>query len=473
MSDLIVAREPDRVETAIRQPVLPGADPLSRALLDSRQRWRDLVTLAADLVFETDAEGRLVFVSPDPAIGWPASLLVGQAADQLLADPEQARIFNPFRPTGVVRRRPAWLRRPDGDAACVSFSVTPLFDADRRVIGARGIGQDMSERDGADFAVAAALRRGEVIEHILWAMRREVMAPRMMRVALESVARALGAEGCAVIDVLGNGLAPTVSHEHGQEIRTVLPEVARLMESWTDQPVSGRTADGRPVLLCASQTRFCAQACLAVWRAPGGRAWDDDDTMLIGSTTAIVRVILEHDSIQQEMARQARSDPLTGLLNRRAFLDEAARRIDRLEREGLPGTLMFVDLDNFKSLNDRHGHDRGDEALRAVANLLRATVRPGDLIARFGGDEFVLWLDGMDELTAAERAEALCRNGPSALAHLGAATEEAMTMSIGIATRWPALGEDVDSMLSRSDRIMYEVKRSGRGNWRVARADCF
>jgi diguanylate cyclase (GGDEF)-like protein len=171
------------------------------------------------------------------------------------------------------------------------------------------------------------------------------------------------------------------------------------------------------------------------------------------------------------MARQARSDPLTGLLNRRAFLDEATRRIDRLERENLPGTLMFVDLDHFKTLNDRCGHHRGDEALRAVANLLRVTVRPCDLIARFGGDEFVLWLDGMDELTAAERAEALCRNGPSVLAHLSAATGEALTMSIGIAGRLHGLGEDVEAMLTRADKIMYDVKRSGRGHWRVAQAD--
>ena len=84
------------------------------------------------------------------------------------------------------------------------------------------------------------------------------------------------------------------------------------------------------------------------------------------------------------MARQARTDPLTGLLNRRAFVEEAQRRIDRLEREGLPGTLMFVDLDRLKPLNDQLGHEAGDAALVLTSTVLRRMVRPTDLVAPAG-----------------------------------------------------------------------------------------
>ena len=243
-----------------------------------------------------------------------------------------------------------------------------------------------------------------------------------------------------------------------------------LIERGSDTPLATTGEDSRPVLVCPSQTRFGEQAGLVLWRGPGARAWDTDDTILVASAGGIIRVILEHESIQREMARQARTDPLTGLLNRRALLEEIARRVDRLERDGLPATLMFVDLDNFKLLNDCRGHDVGDDALCITGALLRATFRPGDLVARLGGDEFAIWMDGADELAAAERAESLRIEGPRSLEHLVEGCDVKVTMSIGIATRWPGHGEDIESLMSRADQIMYEVKRAGRGHWRVARA---
>ncbi len=131
---------------------------------------------------------------------------------------------------------------------------------------------------------------------------------------------------------------------------------------------------------------------------------------------------------------------------------------------------MFIDLDNFKALNDTLGHDAGDEALRVAARLLRSSTRPSDLVARLGGDEFAVWLDGADEFVAAERAEALRAEAPRALAPLTEGRVAPVTMSIGIAARWPGRGEDVDALLVRADQAMYAVKRAGRGHWRVSPA---
>ena len=450
----------------------PRAEHVLRdALLDSRARWRDLVTLATDLAFETDAWGRFVFLSPDPVLGWPAATLLGQPAELLLSDIGGQHGFNPFRPTVPVRRRRAWLRGPNGASICLAFAAAPLLDSEGQIIGARGVGQDMTEQDGYDAQIAAALRRGELLDHILWRMRQEVLAPRMMEAALEALVTALGAEGCAVIDLVGDGTAPKVLHEIGGVIPEVIQAAVALATGGSQEPGQSVTADGRRVLVCPSETRYGEQAAFALWRASGGREWDADEMVLTSSSTAIIRVILEHEAIQREMARQARTDPLTGLLNRRAFLDEIGRRIDRLEHEALPGTLMFVDLDHFKALNDRRGHDAGDEALCISAGLLRQTVRPTDLVARLGGDEFAMWLDGADEFSAAERAESLRIEGPRALSHLSDADAAVLTMSIGIATRWPGRDEDLEMLLHRADQAMYEVKRSGRGHWRVSRAE--
>jgi diguanylate cyclase (GGDEF)-like protein len=142
----------------------------------------------------------------------------------------------------------------------------------------------------------------------------------------------------------------------------------------------------------------------------------------------------------------------------------------RLDRDEVPGTLMFADLDSFKALNERLGHDVGDEALRAVASLLRSTFRPTDLVARLGGDEFAVWLNGADQFTAAERAEALRVRAPRALSDVLGLDAPPLTLSIGIAERRSRSMEDVDSLFRRADDAMFDVKRAGRAHWRAAPA---
>src|SRR5215213_4702821 len=113
-------------------------DPLRGALIDSRQRWRDLVLMHADFAFETDAQGHLTFVIPDPAMGWPAGMLVGQPASLLLASPHANAAFDPFHVTEPVRRRRVWLKRGDGGGTCLSMAAVPMLDADGSFTGVRG-----------------------------------------------------------------------------------------------------------------------------------------------------------------------------------------------------------------------------------------------------------------------------------------------------------------------------------------------
>ena len=445
---------------------LEAGDPLCGALLESRQRWRDLVTLAADLAFETDASGRFTFITPDPALGWAGGMLLRQPAELLLADGGTG--FNPFRPSAAFRRRRAWLKRADGGAACLAFASAPLVDDRGRIVGARGIALDVTEQEGREGQVAAALRYSEVIDHILCRMREEVLAPRMMAGVLDALVKALGAEGAAVIDTVGEGAGPAVLHHAGGDPSVVLGSLFAMLKANPDSPVHGYATDATPVLVCPCQSQSAAGTGLGLWRNPGSRGWDAEDRILASSAASIILVVLEHEAIQREMAKQARTDPLTGLLNRRAFLDEMARQIERLDREGLPGTLMFADLDNFKPLNDHFGHEAGDEALRRVAKLLRDIVRPTDLVARFGGDEFAVWLNGADHLTTAERAEMLRVQTPLLLESLTGGNGPSLSMSIGIAPRIAGGGEAIDALMRRADQAMYEVKRHGRGHWRVA-----
>jgi diguanylate cyclase (GGDEF)-like protein len=449
-----------------RPPGARAAQILPQALLDSRHRWRDLATLGADIAYETDAFGRIVFLAPDPALGWPLATLIGQPAELLLSTGTATNNFNPFRVTALVRRRRTWLKRADGSSALVVISAAPVFDTEQRIVGSRGTGIDTTEFDVHSGHVAAALRRGEILDHILWRMGQEVHAARMMQAVLDALVNALGAEGAAVINATASdGVA--LLHRAGGGAEEVLPAAILLLSTATG-PTDVVAKDGRPILAAVCLTRFGDRAGIALWRSPGLRGWDQDDKLLIESAASLIRMVLEHEKIQQEMALQARSDPLTGLLNRRAFLEELERHVDRLDREDAPGTLLFADLDYFKPVNDRLGHDVGDQVLLRTAALLRNTVRPTDLIARLGGDEFALWLNGADHMTAAERADHLCQTVPCELREIIGEDGPGTGISIGIATREVGSHEPIDNLMRRADMAMYEVKRAGRGHWRVA-----
>jgi diguanylate cyclase (GGDEF)-like protein len=439
-------------------------DALRRALLESRQRWRQFGVLAADILFEADVAGRLTFTGPDTVLGWPAQALLGQPGHVLLDDRSGP---DPFCFTTPVRRRHTWFRTMQGDAVCMALTSLPLHDEWGQHRGVRGVAVNVTAQERANAETASALRRGQALDRILDQMRQEVMAPRMMRAVLDGAMRALGAQGTAVLD-LKPGTTHLVLHGVGEDANVLAHDIQRHLLEGDEETRMLVSPDGRQLLISPASTRFGDTAALVAWRTPGSRVWDTDDVILAASVTGVMRIVLEHESIQRELARQARTDALTGLLNRRAFIDEASRRLDRLEAEGSPAALMFIDLDGMKHLNDRSGHEAGDAALMLTSALLRRTFRPTDLVARLGGDEFACWLDGADSFTAAERAEALRLTVPQEFAHLTAGETTGIGMSIGIAMRRPGSDESLDSLLQRADQAMYEVKRNGRGHWRVS-----
>ncbi len=153
-------------------------------------------------------------------------------------------------------------------------------------------------------------------------------------------------------------------------------------------------------------------------------------------------------SLSEGMRREAGTDYLTGLLNRNGFLTAALRERALADRTGSPLTLAVVDLDGFKQINDREGHAAGDRLLAALGRDWRARVRPGDILARHGGDEFVM----LFPCTTPSGAD-------SVLARLRS-TEDRVGWSIGVSEWLP--GESIDAPLARADRYLYGVKSSLR-----------
>jgi diguanylate cyclase (GGDEF)-like protein len=465
MTDALEAPSPASASAAPLQGILRDA------LIESRHRWQHFVGLAADLAFETDAAGRFVFMMPEAVLGWPSGSLIGEPSDGLVADDVADTLFNPFRPAMEVRRRRAWIRRFDGGLALMTISTVPLRDEHGVIVGARGVGIDMTDDDSQTALIAGRLRRAELLGHILARVGQEAGADAMMDAALWALIRALGAEGAAVIGRQTEALPIEILHESGPGASAVLPTAAELLANETCESCHAVTLDGQFLLAVACRTRFGPNAGLAIWRNAMSRPWDQDDKLLAESSVTLVRMILDYEAVAREMVHKATTDPLTGLLNRRAFLDEVQRHVTRLDRGNTAGSLMFVDLDAFKAVNDRLGHAEGDKVLVKLADLLRRLVRPGDLVGRLGGDEFAVWLGGADHLTAAERADSLCKAAPielqaplpEAFPHLG--------VSIGIATRRAGCHEPIADLTRRADMAMYQVKRNGRHHWHVSLSD--
>jgi diguanylate cyclase (GGDEF)-like protein len=168
---------------------------------------------------------------------------------------------------------------------------------------------------------------------------------------------------------------------------------------------------------------------------------------------------------QARLEQLSRTDELTGLLNRRAFTQELERRLAHLTRHRHRGALLYLDLDNFKPVNDRFGHQRGDAVLRGFAEILVSSSRVGDTAARIGGDEFILWLEEVDADGAMTKAAALIRDVAGLNARYGA---EGLPLGVSIGAALSVHGDTVESLLARADQAMYEAKRNGKGTVRLA-----
>jgi len=166
-----------------------------------------------------------------------------------------------------------------------------------------------------------------------------------------------------------------------------------------------------------------------------------------------VRVITDQ---QRRLEDQAVTDPLTGLANRVLLRDSLEHAIQQSNRTGVPMTLISLDLDHFKSINDTLGHDAGDRVLRSVGEVLRRRIRRADRAFRLGGEEFLALLYGADQESGQQVAEDL----RGAIASLAPIPERAVTASVGIATLRP--DEGWREWMKRSDENLYRAKSGGR-----------
>lgn len=243
----------------------------------------------------------------------------------------------------------------------------------------------------------------------------------------------------------------------GQPLNRLIPDRFHathdgLMDRFKGSAPMAQAADGRPevVGLTAEGREFPVEVSIS--KETGG------DGMLL---TAVIRDVTERRRFEDELLRLATTDGLTGLLNRRHFLESAERELARLRRYGRPATVLMLDVDHFKRINDTHGHAEGDQALKAVAAVCRRELRDSDLIGRLGGEEFGILLAETalpDALEVAERLRAALAGIPVPVNRPGGGC---LTVSVGVSP-CVALDASIEQALGRADHALYRAKAGGR-----------
>lgn len=193
------------------------------------------------------------------------------------------------------------------------------------------------------------------------------------------------------------------------------------------------------------------------------REWSIDDISLIGSLCDQVAVAIENAELHMEIERQAVTDGLTGVANRRSFNESLTKEFERAKRYGQPLSLAVIDLDYLKKINDTYGHMTGDEAIKSIGTVLQQSSRSIDITARYGGEEFCVLLPNTDIDMAEQLAERLRRlireteiDGPGAL-----------SASIGVAS-FPLHADGAEDLFLRADEALYRAKQDGRNRVRVS-----
>lgn len=316
----------------------------------------------------------------------------------------------------------------------------------------------------SDFGkrIAAFLDPDRMLDAVAAAVGELVSAERLLLVLSERGGRV------AAWTTAGAGKSFVPSPAAVQEARALIDRNGRGLEAWTAADLSDAAflpgaelpvPRNGSLVFCPLQYAGEWAGVLAAW-SPASGAYATADADALSALGAYVAIAWENASLYRQVRDLARLDSLTGILNRRAFFDQAGEELARMRRYGEKVALVMFDLDDFKSINDRGGHAAGDRALYETGKLLRSVSRETDLCGRYGGEEFVALLPE----TGGKGGECFAlrvREGLKAVEiDLGAAGRRRLAASFGVAEI--RADESLEAALGRADALMYAAKAAGK-----------
>lgn len=440
------------------------------ALVESRRRFKEIVEVSGDFAWETDAAGAFVFVSPGLTLGYRPEELIGSQAKRFLAEGDSQPADTPFEARAATRDVDIWLRAANGRDTCLITSAIPIIDEAGVYTGARGVCRDVTEERRQNAAFAALQHREAAMARIVRAASREVDPGNVLASALAETRDTLAADYTDIRRPDEDGAFQLIVSAQDDSDKDA-PVLKTVFNRMSESRTLVTAADSESFHLCAPVVyQDSVIAALLVSRNLEDNAFSDDERRFCDELSNQFAILIAQVDSHHKLEAMARTDEMTGLLNRRAFLSELADRTARAGAGGSDGTLFYVDLDNFKAVNDVHGHQRGDEALIALADLLVTQTRPGDLVARLGGDEFAMWMDRTDEAVAKQRAAGLIAASRGLRIYSGA-PDKPLGISVGVAVfDADGVDETVADLTARADSAMYDIKHGGKSGYVIAAA---
>ena len=462
----------------------------TRAVANERVSLQALIDFLPDALWIKDVNSRFVIANKITAsrMGYEgAADLIGKSDLELLS-PDIAEKFFADEQTIVRTGRPMMdveecVFGASGEKTWILTAKVPLRNDQNEIFGVAGISRDITRRKLAD-----AMREGQaqILEMIATSAPLEHVLERLVDLVDSQLTGACGA--VLLYDNIGprlrRGEAPSLAEAYAKAIDSihagandgsggaaVFRRAAVIVTDLMRDPLWERycglaAAHGYPSCWSTpiESHEGAVLGTFALYSAKEG-APTEVETRLIDVATRIASIAIQRKRAEDQIHFMANHDALTGLPNRTLLKDRLSQALLYAQRYDRWATVAFIDLDNFKVINDSLGHNAGDELLKTVANRMVDCVRATDTVVRLGGDEFVVLLP--DQPKDIDAISATIQKLASAVAEPVNLDghELRLTASMGIAN-YPSDGADADTLLANADAAMYRAKAAGRDNFR-------
>lgn len=409
---------------------------------DELRRLSNMVSITRNLMSFIDQDYRYRAVSQGyvDTFGLPPQQIIGKRVDEVHGDAVFGSTIKPllersFKGESLNTRH--WIYPPDRQRRYLDVWQTPYTETDGSVSGVVVSGHDITHRKEIEDTLqklSLAVTHSPVLtvitdpEGVI-----EYVSPSVEKIT-----------GYRQEEVIGNTPSLFKSGRTNEKVYQELWQAIKGKQSWSGE-LENRRKNG-----------------VYYWESISIAPVLNETRDLV-AFVGISIDISERKEMERQLQALASTDPLTGIFNRRHFLQEVEYQLDHTRRYGMPISLMIIDIDNFKQLNDSGGHALGDEAILGFVHVCRKTIRAVDIFGRMGGDEFAIAMPETDEAEAMVLAERL-RSLVMALIINHDGNEARMTISIGLSSFVvnDEHNESAAQFLNRADKALYKAKNQGR-----------